>query len=147
MHSGTATEGLVRSDKARLWARCLVFAIIFAFACGIGMYAVSPDGHFDIGSGTVSHDPHRYRWFFQYDPLLLLEEGVIFGGMFFSLPFAFLLGCVVASLLAYTAPLRPLAWRTLGAPARWFYPSAIVTGWVMGLPVTLITGVFPGLCC
>jgi hypothetical protein len=80
----TTIDGLARIDKVRVWMRVLLFAVVFSLAARIGIYSVAPDGSYQIGPGTPSHDPSRYLWFFQQNVLgwgLLIKEALLFGSV------------------------------------------------------------------
>lgn len=144
-----ARSTLDKNDKIRLWARCLLLAVVFSFACGVGLYSLAPDGHYQIGPGTPSHDPHKYLWFFQPNGIgvvLLLIEGLFFGALM-SLTFVVPIACIVGVLLSLVRPLAPIVRRFLSTRGFSLIIIAVLVGWILGVAVTVTSGVFPGLCC
>ncbi|MHB8355770.1 MAG: hypothetical protein ACYDDQ_03680 [Vulcanimicrobiaceae bacterium] len=136
-------------NRRRIWLRCIAVALVFSGAAGFGLYSVAPDGHFQIGPGMPSHDFHKYAWFFQGSIgwwFLLLEEGLMCGSLFF-LPFAIPLAVVVAAALSLIKSLRPLAVCLVGIRPLLLFSLAVLIGWIVGLAITISSGVFPGICC
>lgn len=141
---------LQRDERLRLWARCLAFAVIFALAIGIGQFSLSPDGHFQIGPGVPSHDPSKYRWWWQDGGLfslpLLIEEGVFIGALLW-LPVLVVIAIVVAGVLSLIPHFAVPARRVSSSQPLLLLLSALVLGWFVGVALTINSGVFPGICC
>lgn len=121
-----------------------------SFAAGIGEFSLSPDGHFQIGPGVPTHDPSKYRWWLQDGGLaalpLLIEEGVLFGSLVWLLllvPIA----CSVAAVLSFVSPFAAFARRMVTIRRLLLFLSAMIVGWLVGLAMTISSGVFPGICC
>lgn len=145
-----ANSDLPSVDRRRIWLRCIAVALVFSGAAGFGLFSVAPDGHFEIGPGMPSHDFHKYAWFFQ-QPLfgwfVLLAEGLVVGSVFWFLPFAIPLAAIVAAALSRFKSLRSLAVRLVGIRPLLLFSLAVLIGWIVGLAITISSGVFPGLCC
>lgn len=144
-----ASNKLQGYERLHLWLLCVAVVVLFSLAAGVGMFSLSPDGHFQIGPGTPSHDPSKYRWWLQ-DGLgalpLLIEEGVLIG----SLAWLFLLvpmACIIAALLSFVPICGKVARRLLSVHPLLLYLSSIVVGRLAGLASTISSGVFPGICC
>lgn len=139
-----------RTDKGRIWARCVLTALVLSVGFGVGLFSVAPDGQIAMAGAPPAHDPSKYLWFFQFSSweilYVVIAQGVIFGPLV-SLPAVLPGMCIAAALLVSVRPLAPFAQRMLSLrPVLFFFASGFV-GWFIGLAVTIVSGEFPGICC
>ena len=124
---------------------CALLALVYAFAWGLGSYALAPGGaYLDWTMQAVSHDWHQYRWFFQV-PFsgwyLLAVLGVLMGALntLFVVPIA----CALGALLFWRLP--TLKQRLLSVNRVRLCYVVIGLGLITGVAATVISGRNPGI--
>ncbi len=124
---------------------CALLALLYAFAWGLGSYALAPGGAYvDWTMQGVSHDWHRYLWFFQVPFsgwFWLAALGVCIGAInsLLVVPIA----CAVGALVFWKLP--TIKQRLLSVnPVRLCY-VVIGLGLLTGVAWTIISGRNPGI--
>lgn len=139
---------LTKRQKRATWGRLLVAAMLFSIAFGAGLYLITPNGGYDIGPGTPSHDVHTYAWFFQRGPGYLgIIEGAIFLGPMMTGFFTLAAASITAVQLVLSAQFAERTRRFLRFPLLLFLLLAVIAGLLAGIGTTLATGTTPGICC
>jgi hypothetical protein len=123
---------------------CALLALLYAFAWGLGSYAVAPGGAYvDWTMQGVSHDWHQYLWFFQV-PLggwfRLAVLGVFIGA--FNALLVVPIACAVGALLFWKLPTTKR--RLLSVNHVRLCYIVIGLGLLTGVVETIISGRNPG---
>lgn len=119
-------------------------ALIVCLAFGWGNYALAPDGKYaDRSMEEVSHDWHRYLWFFQVYPTgwpLLIVLGAFIG-----IINALVVVPIVCVACAVLFRLRPGLGEWLLKPRAWLWLVILGVGYASGVIFTIVTGTNPGI--
>lgn len=127
------------------WLRCLGLALVLGFAIGCGQYALAPGGAYvDYTMQGISHDWHRYLWFFQIP--LRWQVVILFHALFAS-GFLFIELAVIAvgAAAVMTFLLPSLGAKFVAVKSHLLWPLAAVLGILVGLLVTVLDGRNPGI--
>lgn len=119
-------------------------ALTFCLAFGWGSYALAPGGAYvDWTMQGVSHDWHRYLWFFQIPSTAWLMLIVL--GAFAAAVYAVAL--VPCTLIASAVLFRlcPRAGEWLSRSAIWVGLTTFIFGYTGGIVDTIIAGRNPGI--
>jgi hypothetical protein len=124
---------------------CALLALLCSIAFGLGSYALAPGGAYvDWGTEDVSHDPHRYLWFFQVPSTGWYELGLL--GLFVGAGCALFvvpITCAACGLLFWNLPALKRRFLAV-SPLRLSF-VVIALGLLTGAAATIISGKEPGI--
>ena len=124
---------------------CGLLGLLYALAWGLGSYALAPGGAYvDWTMQGISHDWHRYHWFFQvpFSGWSILALLGVFTGAFTAL-FVVPIACAVGALLFWRLPALQQCLLSVNRVRLGYI--AIGLGLITGVAETIISGRNPGM--